>query len=283
MSGSAVAARQRAGRTASPLTPEPVPRSVPGRFGAVARGAGVIIVLLAVWQWAASTGRIDPEFASSPARIGTTLWDLLSTSSFWTVQLRATAGGFAAGWSLAVVVGIVLGVAMGLVGPIRDTLEPLVMGFYATPHIALIPLLIVWFGFGFQYKLVVVFIASVFWVLLNTIAAVREADEGLVRMSRAFGATRRQVIATVVLPGARSGILVGVRLSVSHGIIGAVIGEMFSSHQGVGFLISESAQLGLIDRLLALVVLLAAVGTGTNAALAALQDRLERWRRPDVG
>jgi NitT/TauT family transport system permease protein len=248
------------------------------RVGAAVRGAVAIVAVLMAWQLGSSAGLLNPDFASSPQRVAMALGDLLSSRDFWTVQLASTAQGFLAGWSIAVVVGVALGLLMGLVGPVRDLLEPLVMGFYATPHIALIPLLIVWFGFGFRYKLVVVFLASIFWVLLNTIGAVREADDNLIRMSQSFGANRLQVIATVIVPGAGSAIATGIRQSMPHGIIGAVIGEMFSSQQGVGYLITTSAQLGLTDRLFALVMLLAVAGAGTNAGLAATHARLERWR-----
>jgi NitT/TauT family transport system permease protein len=237
-----------------------------------------VVALLAAWQWSSRTGHLDPRFASSPARIVGALWDLVSTSSFWTVQLSATAKGFLAGWSAAVLVGIAAGLLMALCRPIREAFDPILTALYLTPHIALVPLLIVWFGLGLEYELVVVFLASVFSVLLNTIGAVSGADERLAQMSRSFGARRWQVLSTVVLPGARSAILVGVRQSVAHGIVGAVIGEMFSSRAGIGYLISQSAHLGLTDRLFALVTLLAVTGTGLDAAISALQSRLERWR-----
>jgi ABC-type nitrate/sulfonate/bicarbonate transport system permease component len=246
--------------------------------GPAARGAGVIVLLLALWQVASSSGVVNPEFASSPGGVAGAAWDLLSSGSFWSVQAAATVRGFLAGWILAVVVGVLLGLVMGLVAPVREALEPLLMAFYATPHIALIPLLIVWFGFGFEYKLVVVFLAAVFSVLLNTTGAVRSADDQLQRMSRSFGAGRGQVVVSVVLPQARSQIMTGIRLSVIHGLVGIVIGEMLSSQQGIGFLISQAAQLGRTDQLFALVVMLAAAGVTANTGLAGLQARMERWR-----
>jgi NitT/TauT family transport system permease protein len=248
------------------------------RYGPVARGASVIALLLALWQAASSSGLVNAQFASSPAGVLSAAWDLLSSGSFWSVQAAATVKGFLAGWILAVVVGGLLGLLMGLVAPVREALEPLIMAFYAMPHIALIPLLIVWFGFGFQYKLVVVFLASIFSVLLNTTAAVRGADDQLQRMSRSFGAGRRQIVVTVVLPQARSEIMTGIRQSVSHGLVGVVIGEMLSSQQGIGYLISQAAQLGRTNQLFALVAMLAVVGVAVNTGLAALQERMERWR-----
>jgi NitT/TauT family transport system permease protein len=247
-------------------------------YGAVIRGGGVIAGLLGLWQIASGTGLVNDQFASSPSGVAAAAWDLVSSGSFWSVQAAATVKGFLAGWMLAVAVGVLLGLLMGLVAPVREALEPLIMTFYAMPHIALIPLLIVWFGFGFEYKLVVVFVAAVFSVLLNTVGAVRGSDEQLQHMSRSFGASRRQVVMTVVLPQARTGIMTGIRQSVTHGLVGAVIGEMLSSQQGIGYLISQAAQLGLANQLFALVVMLAVAGVAVNTGLTALQERMERWR-----
>jgi NitT/TauT family transport system permease protein len=245
------------------------------------RGLAFAVVLVGLWELACRTGVLDPDFVSSPSRIVTTLAHLLTTASFWTVDVAATGRGFLAGWSAAVVLGVGFGTLMGLSGPVRDLLEPAVAALYVTPRIALVPLFVVWFGFGFDYKLVVVFVASIFSVLLNTVAGVREADRQLVRMSRSFGARRAQVVLTVVLPGARPAILTGIRQSVTHGLVGVVIGEMFSSQDGVGYLIYQAAQLGLVDQLCALVTLLAVVGAGLNHGLLRAQARLDRWRGAD--
>lgn len=242
------------------------------------RGGGFLALVLVAWELLARSGRVDPVFTGSPSGVVGALRELVSEPDFWSVHVSATATGFLAGWGLAVGVGLPLGLFMGWYGPVRDLFEPLVMAFYATPRIALVPLFVVWFGFGLQYKLVVVFLAAVFPVLLNTMAGVAAADRAFVRMSRSFGASPAVVLRTVVLPGALPHALTGVRQSIAHGLTGVVVGEVFSSGAGVGYVLNQAAQVFRTDRMFAVVVLLAATATVLNEAMVRLEARLSRWR-----
>lgn len=244
----------------------------------VVRGGGFLAFVLVAWELLARSGWVNPVFTGSPSGVVVALGGLVSEPDFWSTHVSATVTGFLAGWGLAVGVGLPLGLFMGWYGPVRDLFEPLVMAFYATPRIALVPLFVVWFGFGLEYKLVVVFLAAIFPVLLNTIAGVTAADRGLVRMSRSFGASPETVLRTVVLPGALPHALTGVRQSIAHGLTGVVVGEVFSAGAGVGYLLNQAAQVFQTDRMFAIVVLLAVTATVLNEAMLRLEARLLRWR-----
>jgi ABC-type nitrate/sulfonate/bicarbonate transport system permease component len=139
--------------------------------------------------------------------------------------------------------------------------------------VALIPMFVVWLGFGFEYKLVLVFLAALFSILVNTVAGVRDADVRLIRMAKSFGASDWQLARTVVLPGAAPYVMSGLRQSVSHALLGVVIAEVLSSSAGLGFLIDQSAQLYLIDKLFAVVVFIAALAAIINQLLLFLEAR----------
>jgi ABC-type nitrate/sulfonate/bicarbonate transport system permease component len=248
----------------------------------VVRGGGFLVLVLVAWELLARSGWVDPVFTGSPSGVLGALATLVSDPTFWQVHAYATGTGFLAGWALAVGVGLPLGLFMGWYGPVRDLFEPLVMAFYSTPRIALVPLFVVWFGFGLEYKLVVVFLAAIFPVLLNTMAGVAAADRRLVRMSRSFGGSPVQVLATVVLPGAVPHALTGVRQSMAHGLTGVVVGEVFSAGTGVGYLMNQAAQLFATNTLFAVVVLLAATATVLNEAMLRLETRLLRWRPAEL-
>ena len=238
------------------------------------RGGGFLLVVLALWELLARSGWVDPVFTGSPSGVVTALGELVSDPEFWSVHASATAVGFLAGWSLAVVVGLPLGLFMGWYGPVRDLFEPLVMTFYSTPRIALVPLFVVWFGFGLPYKLVVVFLAAIFPVLLNMMAGVRSADAALVAMSRSFGASPVTVLRTVVLPASLPHALTGVRQAVAHGLTGVVVGEVFSAGTGLGYELNQAAQLFRTDRLFAIVVVLAVAAVAANEGMLLVERRL---------
>lgn len=227
----------------------------PRRRHRLALGGGLILVLLVVWEIAALAAPRTRLYISSPTEVAATLVTLTRDGSFWSLHVLATARGFAAGWAIAVVAGIGLGVLMGWSRAVRETLEPFVLVLNAVPRVALIPLLMVWLGYGFAYQVTVVALWSVFPVLLNTITGVRDAKASLVRMARAFGAAPGQVLCTVALPGSVPLVVAGV---------------------------AGGAGVPRTDRMFAIVVLLAATATVLNEAMLRVEARLLRWRPESV-
>lgn len=239
-------------------------------------GGGLIVVLLVAWELAA---RADPHvrlLAASPSDVAATLVAFSTDGTFWSVHVLATAESFAAGFVVAVAAGLGLGVAMGRRQAVRETLEPFVFVLNAVPRIALIPLLMVWFGYGFAYQVVVVASWSFFPVLLNTVAGVRTADPALTRMARSFGASPMRLLWTVALPGAAPLVFAGVRQALTHAVTGVVGAQMWASAAGLGWVIANAAQNIQVERIIAAVVVVAVSGALLNELLGVLE---RRWTR----
>lgn len=183
---------------------------------------------------------------------------------------------------MAVAVGLLLGILMGWYAPFRDAIEPFVFALKSVPGIALIPLLLAWFGFGLSYKVAVVVLISFFALLLNVIAGVRTADHQLLRMARSFGARDRHLLLTVALPGAAPLIVTGLRQSVTHGVVGVVVAEYFGSSGGLGWLIADAASKIQTERILATVIIVTITGATANELLLRLERRLGTWRPAGV-
>jgi ABC-type nitrate/sulfonate/bicarbonate transport system permease component len=149
---------------------------------------------------------------------------------------------FAGGFSLAIAVGIGLGVALAGSRILRDFFEPWVSMLYATPIIALGPLFILWLGIGVASKIAIVFLTAVFPILINTIAGLTATDRTLVEVARSFGATQTQINLKIRIPAAMPFIIAGLRLSVARALVGVVVAELFGARAGLGFLILTSAQ-----------------------------------------
>jgi len=149
---------------------------------------------------------------------------------------------FLLGFVLAVAVGVPAGILLGWYRKALAMFDPLINALYATPRIALYPLIIIWFGIGSGSKIFVVFLSAMLPILTNTIAGVRNLDADLLRASRAFCATDRQIFKTVALPFSVPFIVTGVRQGVAHGLIGIIIAEMSAGNEGIGFMISYAGQ-----------------------------------------
>jgi NitT/TauT family transport system permease protein len=158
-------------------------------------------------------------------------------------------------------------------------LGPWVAGLYATPIIAVAPLVILWAGIGIWSKVIVVVSVVIFPVIINTEAGIRATDRALIEAVRSFGASRMQIFTKVSLPSALPFILAGLRLGIGRGLIGVVVGELFGARAGVGFLILQSAEVFNMPRLFAGVALLAAAGIALMALCRSLETWLVPWNR----
>jgi NitT/TauT family transport system permease protein len=185
---------------------------------------------------------------------------------------------FAIGLALAVVAGVVLGVIVGWYRRIRLLLDPFLSALYATPRIAMIPLIIIWFGIDMKSKIFIVFMSSFFPILVNTVSGVRTLDPDLLKAARAFCATDWQIFKTLAVPGSVPFILTGIRQGVALGLIGVVVGEMFGGSEGVGFLVAYGGQTFQTDTVFVGVIIIAVSGMLLTFLTERLERRFSRWR-----
>jgi NitT/TauT family transport system permease protein len=233
-------------------------------------------VFLGIWQLlsTASDGQI---WVSSPSLI----WHQLVN---WTqsgylmknvlVTLKETLLGFLFGSAA----GVITGVFFGLMPVVAWVLDPFISAFYCIPQVALAPLFVLWFGIELQMKVILAAVIVYFLVHTNTYAGVRSRDRELIDVVRVMGASRRQVVLSLVLPGARLNIFTGLKLAVPYALVGAVFGEIVSSNQGLGYLIiAASNQFDTTGLMTALVVVMI-IGAVLKAIVDVFEHRFERWR-----
>jgi NitT/TauT family transport system permease protein len=247
------------------------------RHDALILGSASVALALAIWQALWSANLISPLFFSGPSAIASRFYDVLVNGTLL-ADLAYSGRNFLAGFALALGAGVLLGLILGWYRVPRLLAEPFLNGLYATPRIALIPLIIIWFGIGIWSKIFIIFVSAFFPILVNTIAGVKATDADLLRAARAFCATDRQIFATVALPGAVPFILAGVRQGVAHGLIGVVVGELFAGSEGIGFLISYAGQNFATDLLFVGVLAIAGAGIALTSLADRVQRRFSRWR-----
>lgn len=247
------------------------------RHEALILGGGAVAITIAIWQALWAAGKISPLFLSGPSaivkqfRYGLTQGTLLS-------DMRYSGTNFLIGFALALLSGVVLGIIIGWYRRVRLIFDPFLNALYATPRIAMIPLIIIWFGVGMWSKVFIVFISAFFPILVNTVGGVRNIDRDLLRAARAFCASDWQIFTTLALPGSVPFILTGVRQGVALGLIGVVVGEMFGGSQGVGFMVAYGGQTFATDTLFVGVLIVAFSGILLTWLAERLERRFSRWR-----
>ena len=182
------------------------------------------------------------------------------------------------GFLLASTTGILVGIILGGFPFLGRVLDPFVNAMNSTPGAAFIPLIIVWFGLYTEAKVVLVWNAAVFPILINTTAGIANANRELTEMAQSFGAGRRVLFWQVMVPDALPSILSGLRIGAAISIVGTVIAELTMAQSGLGGLLVAAGNRFQMDRYFAVVIVLMALGTLITGALRVAERRLARWR-----
>jgi len=233
------------------------------------------VVVFAGWQIVG--GSINPIFLSTPTEILRALWDM-TLSGQLLKALGDSAAALGIGFAAAVVVGVPLGVLMGRNSVLDTLLSPYVNALFVAPRVALVPLILIWFGIGFEAQLVVIFLSSVFEVMINSYAGARNMNAAWIETARSFGATRSQVFLQVVMPGSVPFIMTGLRLGIGHAVIGMVVGQMFLALSGLGEMLVDYGDLFETASVFAVVIVISVFGVILTNSVQWVERRFTNWR-----
>ncbi len=272
-------------RRAPGLSARPSPRAAPQRarkfrltnYPNPIRIASVALTL-GLWEW---YGRgVDPIFFSYPTAVVAAVPAMIAKGELQRALLLSLQG-LAAGFGLAIVFGIVLGLLVGRYRLFDYILDVQISALYSTPNVALIPLLILWFGLGMKSKIVIVFLAAFFPIIVNTYGGVRNVSRGLVEIAQAEGASEAQIFGKIIVPASLPFIMTGIRLAVGRAVVGMVVAEMFTAITGLGGAIIYFSNAFATDKLFVVIILLALLGVGLTEGVKYLEARLAPWKETE--
>jgi len=236
-----------------------------------------MLAFLAFWEASVALKWVNPLFTSAPSRILLTGFEMFADGSIYE-HIAISGYEFALGYGMALVIGVPLGILMGWYSRLNAVLEPFVSALYATPRIALLPLILIWLGIGVSSKVAIVFLGAVFPILVNTITGVRTVEADFIKVARSFGARDRQLFLTVALPSSVPMLLTGLRLGLGHALVGIVVGEMYGATQGLGYLIAMAGARFQTDKVMVGIILITSAGVALTELLRWIERRFERWR-----
>lgn len=235
------------------------------------------VVILLLWESVVQLGLVRRALISAPSAIFVTAIQDFTTGYIWPhIGISLTEYGW--GFATALVIGIPLGLAIGFFRHLYYFLDPWISAMYATPTIALVPLIILVFGIGLQSKIVVVTLEAVFMILVTVIKGVHSIDRRHTDIARSFGASNWLRFRSVVLPSSVPFILTGIRLGAGRALVGVVVAEFIASNQGIGFYISFSGVTLNSSRVMLGVILLGVFGIFMGELVRKLEERFEVWR-----
>jgi NitT/TauT family transport system permease protein len=238
--------------------------------------------VLGTWELAARFGLVNTLLFPPPSKAFADLVVLVS-SGYLSKALYASLFRVVCGFTLAVMVGVSLGVAMARIRLVYDFFDPLVELLRPISPLALFPLAILWFGIGDGSKIFVIALAAFFPVILNTFAGARSIDTNLIRTSRSLGATELEILTGVVLPASLPYIFTGVRLAWGISLIVIIAAEMVGATVGMGYMVLEAQQTFRTERVFAGIFVIGTVGFATDLGFRRLRQWLLPWYRETDG
>lgn len=236
-----------------------------------------ILLLAAAWEGATRLGLVSPLELPALDQVFAAWWGLLVSGDLVSNGAVSLARG-AAGLGLAIAVGTTLGVLMAWYRPVRTLFNPLVQALYPMPKSALIPVMVLWLGFGSASKVVFIFIGCMLPITLSAFNGARGADQVLIWSARSMGASRTATLLQVVLPSALPEILAGVRTALAFAFVLLVTTELIAARQGFGYMIGWLGDGGVYDAMFAVVLTVALLGFAADRGYLLLMNRLLRWR-----
>lgn len=239
-----------------------------------------VLILLAVWWGVTAFGLIAPLFLPAPQQVFHQLLVVASQgfmdATLWQ-HLAASLTRILIALLAAMLLGVPIGILMGLSETARGILDPLIELYRPVPPLAYLPLMVIWFGIGETSKILLIYLAIFAPVVMSTVAGVKSAQQVRLRAAQALGATRRQTLWFVILPGALPEILTGLRIGLGVGWSTLVAAELIAATRGLGFMVQSAGEFLATDVVLAGIAVIALIAFSLELGLRALQRRLTPW------
>jgi sulfonate transport system permease protein len=236
----------------------------------------VPVLLVVVWQTASSLGWLSTRVLPAPVDVVTAAWTLSASGELWT-HVKVSAGRALAGLAIGGGLGLLLGLLTGSVKFFETLLDSTIQMVRNIPALALIPLVILWFGIDESAKLFLIAVSVFFPIYLNTFHGIRNVDPQLIEMGRTYGLTRWQLYKEVILPGAVSSILVGLRFSLGLMWVILIVAETISAQAGIGYLTMNAREFLQTDVVLVGILLYALLGKLADLLARGLEHWWLRW------
>lgn len=248
------------------------------RRRALAIRVGSIALLLLAWEIA---GFYMPRIFLAPLHDTVLAFGRLTLDGTLPAATLSSLGVLLAGLALSVVLGVALGLAMGRYRRVDWMLAPYVNGLYATPTVALLPVLSLWLGLYVAPKVAIVVLLAIFPIIKNTHAGVVTVGQELLEPAASMGASELQVSRLVIAPAIVPYIMAGLRLSVGRGIVGLVVGEFFTAQTGLGGVLVRYASSFQTAEMFVPIFVMVALGYGLTTLVAVLERRVAPWKETE--
>ncbi|MDR7559552.1 MAG: ABC transporter permease [Armatimonadota bacterium] len=244
------------------------------RWEEIAPPLAVSVLVVVGWEAAVRAFRIPVFVLPGPMVIGRSLWTWREALWFNAAQTLYTT---LVGFGLAIIGGLALGLAIGYSGLIYRALYPLLVGFNSVPKVAIVPVLVIWFGIGTVPAIVTAFLISFFPIVVNVATGLATLEPELQDVLRSLGASKGEIFLKIGLPRSLPYFFASLKVAVTLAFVGAVISETVAANRGIGYLMLSASSRFDVPLVFAGLVAVAGMGVVLFAAFAVVERRLTGW------
>jgi sulfonate transport system permease protein len=237
-----------------------------------------LVFVLLVWEFYGR--RVNPILFTYPSAIARAFVSLVASGELQS-YMKESLLVLTYASILSVLAGVFLGVIMGRFSIVEWATDIYVNALYSTPMVAVVPLIVLWFGFKVPAKVIIVFLFMVFPVLLNTYEGVKNVDRNLQEVARSFCSSESQLWRHLIIPSAIPFIVAGVRLAIGRGLVGMIVAEFYTSVTGLGYMIVRYANALETDKLFVPIVVVMILGVGLLSLAKWVEGRIAPWRNSE--
>jgi len=234
-----------------------------------------LLVVLALWEYYGR--RVNPILFTYPMAIIRAFIGLVASGELQSYMKDSLLVLLYAS-ILSVIIGVFLGVVMGRFTLVEWATDIYINALYSMPMVAMVPLIVLWFGFRVPAKVIIVFLFMVFPILINTYQGVKDVDRNLQEVARSFCSSEGQLWRHLIIPSAIPFIVVGVRLAFGRGLVGMIVAEFYTSVTGLGYMIVRYANALETDKLFVPIVVVMLLGVGLMGLAKWAEGRIAPWR-----
>ncbi len=248
-----------------------------GRIASLSVPTIAVICFFVIWHYAVTFFQVPSYLLPTPRTVIEAFIHGYASGSYWP-HLYATLTEMVIGYLIGCSIALIMGALVAEWNLLERIVYPFVVALQSVPKVALAPLLIVWFGFGLTSKVVLVALICFFPVFINSTTGFKSSDPNLLRLYRAFKASRKTIFLNVKLPSAAESIFAGLQIAVVLALIGAVVGEFISARAGLGFLIQSSTLNFDVSTMFAAIISLSIIGVTFTFTLRKIQSVVVHWK-----
>ncbi len=236
-----------------------------------------VCVVLAVWQALSSFNIVQPILISSPYLVGKDIGGWFGQATLWT-DLRTTLTEMLLGLLFGTVVGVVSGIIVGVRPRLAKAVQPLVIAVHSVPVVVLVPLFLLWFGFGLFPKILIVSLSVFFVMFFNTLTGTSEVNRLLISSMTIMGCGTLGIVRQVYIPSVVAWVIIAMRSAIAYALVGAVVSEFVASNSGLGYEMNNAALFLDVPRVFSVLIVLTVLGALLSGIVDVAERRLLRWR-----